>query len=199
MLQRTSYQALCVVDSAVFRCVEFVHLPDGWTNDGDADVYFLVKCVVPVAISRLGDHGIDDGWSGIVQRRLNWSQSHFSEYCGQRDSVKLRNLVQLARELNSAHPDYDDPMAREIFYNTLSAARQLRVKNASVQLVREFRELWNRLVGSVQDIIRRDPVVRSNAIRILCPTRALNISLHEGTELRCFAFSWPSVGDDVDA
>jgi len=90
-------------------------------------------------------------------------------------------------------------MAREIFYNTLSAARQLRVKNASVQLGREFRELWNWLVGSVQDIIRRDPVVRSNAIRILCPIRALYISLHEGTESRCFAFSWPSVGDDVDA
>ena len=198
LLQRTFYHALCVIDSAVFQCVEFVHLADGWTNDGDADVCFLAKCVVAVAISRIGDNGIDDRWSDIVQRRLKWSQYQFSEHRGQGDSVKLRNLVQLARELNSAHPDYDDPMARTIFHNTLSAARRLRIENASVQLRREFCEQWNRLVGSMQDI-RRDPVVRSNAMRILCLTRELYIHLHEGTESRCFAFAGPSAGDDVDA
>ena len=198
LLQRTFYHALCAVDSAVFQCVEFVHLADVCTDDGDADVCFLAKCVVAVAISRLGDHGIDDRWSGIIQRRLNWSQSHPSEHRGQRDSIKLRNLVQIARELSSAHPDYDDPMARTIFHNTLSAARQLRVENASVQLQREFCELWNRLVGSMQDL-HRDPVVRSNAMRILCLTRALYISLHEGTESRCFSFPGPSAGDGVDA
>ena len=198
LLQRTFYHALCAVDSAVFQCVEFVHLADVCTDDGDADVCFLAKCVVAVAISRLGDHGIDDRWSGIIQRRLNWSQSHPSENRGQRDSIKLRNLVQIARELSSAHPDYDDPMARTIFHNTLSAARQLRVENASVQLQREFCELWNRLVGSMQDL-HRDPVVRSNAMRILCLTRALYISLHEGTESRCFSFPGPSAGDGVDA
>ena len=60
LLQRTFYQALGVVDSAVFQREEFVHLADGWTNDGDADVCFLAKCVVALAISRLGNHGIDD-------------------------------------------------------------------------------------------------------------------------------------------
>jgi len=120
LLQRTFYHALFTVDSAVFQCVEF--------NDGDADVCFPAKCVVTVAISRLGAHGIGDRWSSIVQLHLNWSRSHFSEYHGQRDGVKLRNLVQLARELNSAHPDYDDSMAKTIFHNTLSTARQLRVR-----------------------------------------------------------------------
>ena len=194
LLQRTFYHALCVVDSAVFRCVEFVHLADGCTNDGDADICFLAKCIVAVAISRLGDHGTDDRWFGIVQRRLSWSQAQFSEHRGQRDSVKLRNLVQIARDLNSAHPDYDDPLARTIFHNTLSAVRQLRVENASVQLRREFCELWNRLVGSMQDA-RREPVVRSNAMRILCLTRALYIPLHERTESRFFV----PAGEDVDA
>jgi len=138
LLQRTFYQALGFVDSAVLQREEFVHLADGWTNDGDADVCFLAKCVVALAISRLGNHGIDDRWSGIVERRLNWSQSHLSEYRGRRDSVNLRNFVQIALELNSAHPDYDDLMARMIFHNTSSAARQLRVENASIQPRRGF-------------------------------------------------------------
>jgi len=51
LLQRKFYHALCVVGSAVIQCVEFVHLADGWTSDGDADVCFLAKCVVAVAIS----------------------------------------------------------------------------------------------------------------------------------------------------
>ena len=141
LLQHTFYYALCVIDLAVFQCMKFVHVADGWTKDRDADICFLAKCVVAIAISRLGDSGIDDHLSGIVQRQLSWSQSHFSEYRSKRGSVKLWHPVQIARELNSARPNYDDPMARMIFHNT-SSVRQLRGKNASGQLRREFCELW---------------------------------------------------------
>ena len=82
LLQRIFYHALCVVESAVFQCVEFVHLADRWINGGDVDVCFLAKCVVAVAINRFGDSGIYGRWFGIVQCQLNWSQSQFFEYRG---------------------------------------------------------------------------------------------------------------------
>jgi hypothetical protein len=72
--------------------------------------------VVAVAISRLGDHIMDDG---LARRRPNWAESCLSEHRGRRESGKLRNLVQIARNLNSTHPDYDDPLAWTIFHNTL--------------------------------------------------------------------------------
>ena len=196
LLQRTFYHALCVINSAVFQCVEFVHFADG-TNGEDADICFLAKCVVAVAIHRLGDNGIDDRWFDIVQRRLNWTPSQFSEYRGQGDSVKLRNLVQLARGLNYAYPD-DGPMAKKILHDTLSAAPELRVENASEQLRDEFCGLWNWLVGLMQDS-RRGHVVRSNAKEILSLTHDLYSDLHRGTESRCVTFLGPSAGDDVDA
>jgi hypothetical protein len=197
LLQRTFYHALCSVDSAVFQCVDFVHLADRCTSAEDADVRFLAKCVVAVAISRVEDYGspsTDDRWSGIVQRGLKWSQPSFAEYRGQRDSVKLQNLVQIARELGSAHPDYDDPSARTIFHNTLNAACQLHVESASERIRNEFCELWNHLLCSMQDL-RRDPVVRSNAMRVLSLTRAIYIPLHEDTDSRCFAYS--TLDDDL--
>ena len=199
LLQRTFYHALCSIDSAVFQCVDFVLLADRCTNDADADVSFLAKCIVAVAISRLEDHALnDDRWSGLIQRGLNWSQSRFAHCRGQRDSVKLRNLVQIARELNSAHSDYDDPSARTIFHNTLSAARhQLRVEHASSRLRHEFCELWNRLVGAMLDP-RRNPVLRSNAIRILSFTRALYVTLHEDAAAGSSNFTFLATADDVN-
>lgn len=189
LLRRTFYHALCSVDSAVFQCVDFVHLADRCTDDKDVDVCFFAKCIVAVAISRFEDYALmDDRWSGIVQRGLNWSQSRFAEHRGQQDSVRLRNLVQIARELGSAHLDYDDPSAQTIFRNTLNAARRLRIQNASEKIRCEFCELWNRLVCLMRDL-HRDPVVRSNAMRVLSLTRAIYIPLHEGTESRCFAYS----------
>ena len=105
-------------------------LLDWCTNNVDADVSFLAKCIVAVAISRLEDHTLnDDHWSGLIQHRLN-SQSCFAHYCGQHDSVKLQNLVQIVHEPNSAHSDYDDPSARTIFHNIMSTAHQLHIKPA---------------------------------------------------------------------
>jgi hypothetical protein len=111
-------------------------LSDRCTNNADADVSFLAKCIVAVAISRLEDHALnDDRWSGLIQRGLN-SQSRFAHYRGQHDSVKLWNLVQIAREPNSAHSDYDDPSARTIFHNTMSVAHQLHVEPAPARALR---------------------------------------------------------------
>ena len=197
LLQRTFHHALFSLDSAVFKSIDFVLLADQCTNDDIPDVCFLAKCIVAVAISRLDSDSAfsDDRWSGVIQRGLNWSESELDEHGQQRDNVKLRNLIQIARELHSAHPDYDDPSFRTIFHNTLSAVRQLKVENTSQELRREFCVLWNQLVVSMQDV-RRDPALRSNAMRILSLTRALYVPLHEGTESRCFAFL--ASADDLD-
>jgi len=197
LLERTFHHALCSLDSAIFKSVDFVLLADQCTNDDIPDVCFLAKCIVAVAIGLLDSDSSfsDDRWSGIIQRGLNWSEAELSERGQQRDSIKLRNLIQIARELHSAHPDYDDPSFRTIFHNTMSAVRQLKVENASPELRREFCVLWNQLVISMQDL-RREPALRSNAMRILSLTRMLYIPLHEGTESRCFAFL--TSADDLD-
>ena len=195
LLERTFHHALCSLDSAIFKSIDFVLVADQCTNDDIPDVCFLAKCIVAVAISRLDSNTFDDRWSGIIQHGLNWSESELSENGQQWDSIKLRNLIQIARELHSAHPDYDDPSFRTIFRNTLSAVRQLKVESASQELRQEFCVLWNQLVVSMQDL-RRDPALRSNAMRILSLTRTLYVPLHEGTESRCFAFL--TSADDLD-
>lgn len=196
LLERTFHHALFSLDSAIFKSFEFVLLADRCTNDDVPDICFLAKCVVAVAISQLdSDSFSDDRWSGIIQRGLNWSEAELSEHGRLRDNIKLRNLVQIARELHVAHPDYDDPSFRMIFHNTLSAVRQLKVESTSQDLRHEFCVLWNQLVTSMQDQ-RRDMALRSNAMRILSLTRALYIPLHEGTESRCFSFL--TSADDLD-
>lgn len=200
LLRRTFHHALCSPESAVFKCVDFVLLADRCTNDDDPDVCFLAKCIVAVAISRLDSNPAPDArWSGIVQRGLNWSEPELFDHCYDHDgiplssswdsSVKLRNLLQIARELHTAHPDYyDDPSFRTIFHNTLlSAVRRLDAGSASQELRREFCTLWNQLVGSMQDV-RQDPALRSNAMRVLSIMRPLYDTLHEGTESRCVAY-----------
>ena len=197
LLQRTFYHALSSVDSAVFKCIDFVLLAHGCTKDEDPEIRFLAKCIVAVAINRLEDRTSDDRWSDIFQRGLNWPPSRLVQLGGQRESVKLRNLVHIARELNSAHPDYDDPSARTTIHNTLGAVRQLRVEDACHEVQREFCEFWNQLVASTRDL-GRDPVIRSNAMRILSLTRTVYIPLHEGTRSRCFSFS-AAGADDLDS
>ena len=45
---------------------------------------------------------MDERWISIVQRRLNWVEDPFPRE--PRDDIKLRDLVQLARELNAPTP-----------------------------------------------------------------------------------------------
>ncbi|KAH9082260.1 hypothetical protein EDB83DRAFT_2670496 [Lactarius deliciosus] len=68
LLQRTFYHALGFVNSAGFTCIDFILLADQYTNDDVPDVRFLARCIVPVAINRLGDyHHTGERWAGIIQ------------------------------------------------------------------------------------------------------------------------------------
>ena len=194
LLQRTFYHALGFIESAVFTCIDFVLLADQHTNDEDPDVRFLARCIIAVAINRLGDYHTDERerWAGIVQRGLNWSESTFAEYREQSDSIQLRNLVQLAQELNTTHVDCNDPCTRTVLGYTLSATRQLKTENAALGLQNEFCDLWNSLLTSMHDR-RQPPVVRSNAMFIVSSIRPIYFSLHQGTDFKYFPFT-----DDVD-
>lgn len=134
MLQRTFYRALSSVDSAVFKCIDFVLLTNRCIKGDDPEISFLAECIAAVAIKRLGNRTSDDRRSDI--RGLNWSQC---------DSFKLRNLVQIARELDSAQPDYDDPSARATTHNRLCAVH-LKVANPYHEAQHKFCELWIQLV-----------------------------------------------------
>lgn len=194
LLQRTFYHALGFIESAVFTSVDFVLLADQYINDDDPYIRFLARCIIAVAINRLGDCHADELWAGIVQRGLNWSESSFAEYREQRDSIQLRNLIQLARELNAVHPGCDDPSTRTIFGYTLCAARQLKVEKAALELQHEFCDLWNWLVAL--DVPRQRPVDRSNAIFTLSLIRNIYVTLHQGTTSRSFALA--ACTDDLD-
>lgn len=194
LLQRTFYHALGFIESALFTCIDFVLLADQLTNDEDPDVRFLARCIIAVAINRLGDQHTDERerWAGIVQRGLNWSESTFAEYREQSDSMRLRNLVQLARELNATHVDCNDPSTRTILGYTLSATRQLKAESTAPGLQNEFCDLWNSLLTSMNDR-RQPPVVRSNAMFIVSSIRPIYFSLHQGTDFKYFPFT-----DDLD-
>jgi hypothetical protein len=183
LLQRTFYHSLGFIESALFTCVDFVLLADQHANDDDPDVRLLARCIIVVGITRLGDYHTDARWAGIVQRGLNWSASTFAKYREQRDNVQLRNLIQLVRELNTTHPDIDDSSTRTILGYVLCATRQLKAENADLGIQREFCELWNSLVASIDD---QNQLL---AIFVLSRLRPIYATLHQGTDSGSLAFS----------
>ncbi|KAF8274299.1 hypothetical protein EI94DRAFT_1794521 [Lactarius quietus] len=196
LLQRTFYHALGSIESTVFTCLGFILLADQHTNHEDPDVRFLTRCTIAVAINRLGDyHQVEDErWAGIIQRALHWSDTTFAEYREQRDSIQLRNLVQLAQEVHTSHPDVNDPFTRKIL---LCVARQINVENAALGLQHEFCDLWNSLVTLIHDQ-PQCPAVRSNAMFILSPIRNIYVTLHQRTDSGSSAISTSTVDLDSD-
>jgi hypothetical protein len=100
LLRRSFYHALlvCSSESAIFKSINFVLLADQHTNNEDLNTRSLARCIMAIAINRLEDYdaGRDKRWAGIVQRRLNWPVDY---------GIKLHNLMQLIRDLNTPHPD----------------------------------------------------------------------------------------------
>jgi hypothetical protein len=196
LLQRTFRHSLGIIESALFTCVDFVLLANHHAKDDDPDVRFFARCIIAVAITRLKDYHTDEHWAGIVRRGLNWSESSFTEYREYPDSVQLRNLVQLAQELNTTHHDTNDPSTRTILGYTLCATSQLQVENADLGLQGEFCDLWNSLVALVHDQ-RQIPIVRSNAIFVLSRLRPIYVTLHQDTDSGSLAFS-AATTDNID-
>ena len=58
--------------------------------------------MIAIAVNHLEDNRMDERWTSIVQRRLNWVEDPFPRE--PRDDIKLRDLVQLAQELNAPTP-----------------------------------------------------------------------------------------------
>ena len=184
LLQRSFYHALrlCSTESAIFKSVDFALLADQYANDEDLSIRLPARCIIAIAINRLEDYHTDaERWACIVQRRLDWPEDLFHHE--QRDSIKLRALTQLARDLitNTPHPDSDITLPpAEVFDSLLREACKLNVGNAAPKLQDEFCDLWNELVIAAQ-LPEQDPVVLSNTIFILSSIRSTHLALHQGT------------------
>ncbi|KAH9062586.1 hypothetical protein EDB83DRAFT_843595 [Lactarius deliciosus] len=165
LLQRTFHHAFCSTESAIFKSADFVLLADQYADDDDSTTRSLARCIVAVAINRFEDYQSDERWAGIIQQ-----------------SVKLRNLVQLAWELYAAHPG---SVSHKIFRNSLHVACQLHVETAAPH---EFCGLWNQLVAAAQ-VWPEHLTFRSNVMLILSFIRTIYIPLHRDTESQLLALS----------
>ncbi|KAH9172414.1 hypothetical protein EDB89DRAFT_2242873 [Lactarius sanguifluus] len=183
LLQRTFYHTLCSTESAIFRSFPFVLLADQYANNEDPNIRFLARCTIAIAINHLEDYHSDKRCAGIIQRRLNWSEALFSQHCEQRDSVKLRNLVQLALELYTAPPDPGPSCSSspEVFRNLLHVTRQLNVEATAPELRHEFCDLWNCLLDAMQSRPEH-PALSSTMKLILSSIHPIFVTLHQGTE-----------------
>ena len=180
LLRRSFYHALraCSTESAIFKSIDFVLLADQLANDEDLNIRSLARCVIAIAISRLEDYHADKRWAGIVQRRLNWPEDLFHRE--QRDSVKLRNMIQLAREINSPHISSRSHV-QKVLRGLLREVCKLNVGTAASEVRNEFCKLWNDLVIAAQ-LPDQDPALLSNMMLILSSIRATHVSLHQGNE-----------------
>ncbi|KAF8263534.1 hypothetical protein EI94DRAFT_1832262 [Lactarius quietus] len=195
LLQRTFCHALHATESPIFNCVDFVLLSDRYANDEDQNLRSLARCIIAVAISHLEDYDTDERWAGIIQRRLDWSEALFAEHREHRDSIKLLNLVRIARELYIAPPGSDIRDSHDVFDNVLRAVRQpIHVGAVAPELQKEFCKVWNMLVVKMQ-ARRQDPCLVSN-VTLLSSMRTIYITSHQGTECQPSAFSTST--DDLD-
>ena len=170
----------CSAESAIFKSVDFVLLADQYANDKDVKICSLARSIIAIAINRFEHYHSDmrwAGWAGIIQRRLNWPEYLF--YQEHRDSIKLRNLIQLTRELGTPRPD--DDISPEVLGILLQETCKLNVRNAAPKLQNDFCDLWNELVAAAQ-LPDQDPALLSNLMLIFSFIRAVHASLHQGTE-----------------
>ena len=183
LLQRSFYHALqaCSTESAFFKSVDFPLLADQHSNDDDVKTRSLARCIITIAINRLQDYHTDMrsvAWAGIIQRRLNWPEDLF--HWEHRDSIKLRNLIQLTRELDTLRLDYET-FSPKLLCHLLQEACKLNVRNAAPKLQDDFCDLWNELVIAMQ-LQDQDPTILTNIKLTLSRIRAVHVSLHQGTE-----------------
>ena len=178
LLQRCFYHALraCSTESAIFKSVDFVLLTDQYANDNDVKVRSLARSIITIAINRLEDYHADAAWAGIIHRRLNWPEDLF--HWEHRDSIKLSNLIQLTRELDTPRHDYEI-FSPEVFDSLLQETCKLNVRNAAPKFQDDFCYLWNELVTAAQ-LTDQDPALLSNIMLILSFIRTVHVSLHQG-------------------
>jgi hypothetical protein len=186
LLQRTLFYALTrATQPIIFQCVDFVLIADRSADSEDQATQLLAKCIIAVAISHLNDHQPDPRLSHVVERWLNSATFANTNHGQQRASMKMINLVRLARVLNSAgHAKWD-----ETFSNALLAVAEFEeIESAADEYKMEFCILWNQLL----DAASADD--ESNASHILPHIHNVYTALHGGT-----APNSPSTHDSISA
>lgn len=182
LLRRSFHHALgaCSTESHIFKSVDFVLLADQHADDQDINIRSLARCIIAIAINRPEDYHADKRWAGIVQRRLDWPEDLFPRE--QSNSIKLRNLIQLAREMNSPRTS-SNTLSQEVLRDLLCEVCKLNVGNAAPELQNKFCDLWNEFVIAAQ-LPDQDPALLPNVMLTLSFIHAVHVSLHHGTEFQ---------------
>jgi hypothetical protein len=173
LLQRTLFHALTrATKHIIFQCVDFVLVADRSADSENRATQLFAKCIIAVVISHLRDHQPDPRLSHVFERWLS-SATFANTYRGRRASVKMINLVRLARVLNSAgRANWD-----EIFGNALLAVAEFEeVESAADEYNMEFCVLWNQLLDAAASADDG-----SNADHILPHLHNVHTALHGGT------------------
>jgi hypothetical protein len=173
LLQRTLFHALTrAKQPTIFQCVDFVLVADRSADSEDQATQLLAKCIIAVAISHLKDHQPDPRLPRVFERWLNSATFANTNHGQQRASMKMINLVRLARVFNSGQSNWD-----EIFGKALLAVAEFEeVESAADEYKMEFCVLWNQLL----DAASADD--GSNASRILPHIHNVYTALHKGTD-----------------
>jgi hypothetical protein len=174
LLERTFFHILSLpARPIIFQCIDFVRVADrfAFNANWNRNTQLIMRCIIAIAISRLGDHElVDERRLSIIER---WLSSRISDTTSHRQvaSMKLLNLICLAKELNSAAPEYTE----KILSPTLRAVCDFPVEDVEPEYQNEFCVLWNKLLDSA------DGAPASNASLILPRIRSIYNITHGGT------------------
>ena len=180
LLQRSFHHALraCSTESAIFKSIDFVLLADQHADDDNVKTRSLARSIITIAVNRLEDYHADmrgAAWAELIKRRLNWSEDLFHRE--HRDSIKLRNLIQLTREFDTL----SQTISSKVLSHLLQEACKLNVRNAAPKFQDDFCDLWNDLVNAAQ-LPDQHPTHLSNIKLILFRIRAVHVSLQQDTK-----------------
>ena len=177
LLQSTLRQILRNLNSDIFRHAHFVGLSLNQLLKGDSDPWIkdYAQCVVAVAINRA--HLNDKPWPEIVRRYLKPEHAKYQE---DHHNVRLCNLIYLTRQLKDSRLENSDQFeSGRIWHDALVEARKLDAGDTAPKLRREFRTLWDELVGVTHDWSGSE-TIRKNAHRVLYILYPVNTLLASG-------------------
>jgi hypothetical protein len=173
----------------VFKCADFITLAQAQVTSADPWTKDYARCIVAVAISRISDY--DGKWAAIIQDHLGLALAK-EEYQSEAESVRLRNLIHLLRQLKASQLNvrgYFEP--GRVWHNSLTQARELDVAKAAQGCRNEFCALWNELADVAQGRVQAPGAARLNTMHILSVIRNVFISLHGGVEFPAAAHRTP--------
>ncbi|KAH9080211.1 hypothetical protein EDB83DRAFT_2513118 [Lactarius deliciosus] len=159
---RTQNSTFRTLNPDIFQSIDFVRLALKHLHDPDPWVKDYAQCIMAVAINRI--HLDDSAGIDIASRYL---EPQHSRYLSEPHNLRVCNLIYLTRRLKDSQLEQSDRFdSGEDWHIALVEARKFEVRGATSELWREFRALWDELVGVANDL-QRIGQTRKNARKIL--------------------------------